>query len=197
MRHRLSIALLVVVAVLGGGGCSILSNDYLSPVAGELDRLGPGERLVIIIAENPPAVPSRFRLDRTVQVDGTVALVSNKVFTVAGKTLSEFRQEVRAYYVPKLFKSVTIWGPLEPSTYYVGGEVQSPGRLPFRGPTTLAGAIASAGGFTASANKKKVQLTRADGEEQIINCAATELHPAVDVEVHGGDYIVVPRSFWK
>jgi protein involved in polysaccharide export with SLBB domain len=197
MRQRLSITLLVVVAVLGGGGCSILSNDYLSPVAGEPDRLGPGERLVIIIAEKPPAVPSRFRLDRTIQVDGTVALVSNKVFTVAGKTLGEFRREVRAYYVPTLFKSITIWGPLEPSTYYVGGEVQSPGRALWKGTTTLRKAITAAGGFTASANTKKVQLTRADGEQQIINCTDTQQHPEMDVEVHGGDYIIVPRSFWK
>jgi protein involved in polysaccharide export with SLBB domain len=165
----------------------------------ESGRLYPGDELVIFMEANPPTVPSSFRIDSTVHGDGTVALASNIVFTATGKMLGEFKREVRGYYVPKLFKRVIIWGPLEPSTYYVGGEVKFHGRLLWEGRTTLLKAIAGRGGFTPSANKKKVQLIRADGERRIINCTDIS-RPEEDVEVVGGDYIYVPRSskwlFW-
>jgi protein involved in polysaccharide export with SLBB domain len=205
MHHHRSIALLVVVAVLAGGGCSTApkhnaasapadppsNNSRLAQL--ESGRLYPGDEVVMFIEENPPTMPSSLRIDRTVQADGTVALVSNKIFTATGKMLGEFKREVRSYYVPKLFKSVTIWGPLEPTSYYVGGEVRSPGRLLWEGRTTLLKAIAGRGGFTPSANKKKVQLIRAGGERRIVNCTNIS-RPEEDVEVLGGDFIIVPRS---
>src|ERR1035441_8666040 len=118
MHHRLSVALLVIVTVVGGGCCSTLPKQDLTPVGVEQeDRLHPGDDLVIDIEENPPAASSSLRIDRTVQQDGTVALVSNGVFRAAGKTRSEFRREVRAYYVPKYLKSVVIRGSMEFSSY--------------------------------------------------------------------------------
>jgi protein involved in polysaccharide export with SLBB domain len=200
MHHRLSVALLMDVTVVGGGCCSTLPKQDLTPVGGELeDRLHPGDDLVIDIEANPPAVPSSLRIDRTVQQDGTVALVSNRVFRAAGKTRSEFRREVRAYYVPKYFKSVLIWGSMDFSTYYVGGGVLSPGRLLCNSATPLGKTIVGRGGFTPSANKKKVQLIRVDGERRIIDCARTSLVDN-DVNVVVGDTVIVPRlskwPFW-
>jgi protein involved in polysaccharide export with SLBB domain len=155
--------------------------------------LHPGDELVIDIEEHPPTVPSSIRLERTVQADGTVTLVSNKVFKASGKTLGEFRQEVRHYCVPRLFKSVVIRGSLDFAAYHVDGEVRNPATLLWGGTTTLGMAIAAAGGFTPAANKKMVQLTRADGEQRIIDCTD---NPRVidDVKIWAGDYITVPRE---
>jgi hypothetical protein len=84
--------------------------------------------------------------------------------------------------------------------FYVAGEVKYPSRQIFGGRITLLKAIACAGGFAPSANKKKVELTRHDGEQRIINCTSVELDPEVDVQIYPGDHIYVPRSskwpFW-
>jgi hypothetical protein len=82
--------------------------------------------------------------------------------------------------------------PLDSSVrmFSVGGEVNYPSRQLYENRMTLGMAIAAAGGFTASANKKKVALTHADGERRIIDC--TQI-PADEVEVVPGDYILVPR----
>ena len=47
-------------------------------------------------------------------------------------------------------------------------------------------AIASAGGFTDFANKKKVRLTRVDGRTQIVNCVKALENPSLDLEVYPG-----------
>lgn len=127
MRHRLSITLLVAVAVLVGGCCSSQPKH------------------------NAPAAP--------LNVDHGLAL----------------------------------W-------FYVSGEVNCPSRQIFGSRITLLKAIACAGGFAPSANKRKVQLTRHDGERRIIDCTRAELDPELDVQVCPGDYIYVPRAskwlFW-
>ena len=85
--------------------------------------------------------------------------------------------------------------------FYVSGEVRMPSRQIFGSRITLLKAIACAGGFAPSANKKKVQLTRHhDGEQRIIDCTSAERHPELDVQIYPGDSIYVPRSskwlFW-
>ena len=57
-------------------------------------------------------------------------------------------------------------------------------------------AIASAGGFTDFANKKKVKLTRVDGRTQTVNCVKALDNPSLDLEVYPGDKIHVPRRLW-
>jgi len=211
MRHRLSIALLVVVTVVGGGGCSTAPKHGAASVSADPrfdnsllalaqpERLHPGEWLWIIIEESPPKVPWRISIERTVQEDGTVALVSNKVFTAAGKTLSELAREVQHCYVPKLFKSVRIMNHDVLVFFYVAGEVRHPSRQIYGSSITLLKAIACAGGFTPSANKKKVQVIGYGGERRIMDCTNTQ-RLEEDVEILRGDHIYVPRSskwpFW-
>ena len=62
---------------------------------------------------------------------------------------------------------------------------------------TVLKAIASAGGFTDFANKKKVKLTRVDGRtvyRQLRQGAGRD--PELDLEVYPGDKIYVPRKLW-
>jgi protein involved in polysaccharide export with SLBB domain len=198
MSHLAPIQFLLAIAVVGGGCCSTPPKHSIAPVAvAEPGRLQPGDQITIDIEEHAPTVSSGLRLDRTIQADGTVALVSNKVFRAAGKTLDEFRREVRHHYVPKHFQSVRIIRYLDFDVYYVGGEVNGPARLLLEGPTTLRTAILSAGGFTPSANKKKVKLIRADGERRMVDCTDIQWNREEDVEIWPGDCIIVPRAFWK
>jgi polysaccharide export outer membrane protein len=80
--------------------------------------------------------------------------------------------------------------------YYVDGEVKSPARQIYNSRITVLKAIASAGGFTDFANKKKVKLTRVDGRTQIVNCPKALDNPRLDPEVYPGDKIQVPRRLW-
>ena len=52
----------------------------------------------------------------------------------------------------------------------MNGEVRAPSRQIYNSRITVLKAIASAGGFTDFANKKKVRLTRVDGRTQTVNC---------------------------
>jgi len=84
--------------------------------------------------------------------------------------------------------------------YYVVGEIRWPGgraKLAYESPIAVQKAIAGAGGFSPSANRKKVQVFSRDGGHRVVDC--TEGKPE-DVRIQGGDYIYVPRSskwlFW-
>jgi protein involved in polysaccharide export with SLBB domain len=78
--------------------------------------------------------------------------------------------------------------------YYVGGEVRSPGRQIYLSRITILKAIQTAGDFNDFAQKKKVQLTRSGASKPvIINCIKAMQDSALDVEIHPGDKIHVPR----
>ena len=83
--------------------------------------------------------------------------------------------------------------------FYVGGEVRCPSRQIYGSRITLLKAIACAGGFAPSANKKKVQVIGHGGERRIIDCTNTQ-RLEEDVEILRGDHIYVPSSskwlFW-
>ena len=122
----------------------------------------------------------------------------NQTFKADGKTPGDLEKEIRARYVPKYFKYMTVTVKQEESTlwYYVDGEVKAPNRQIYTSRITVLKAIASAGGFTDFANKKKVKLTRVDGRTQIVNCVKALDNPSLDLEVYPGDKIYVPRRLW-
>src|SRR5262249_12051740 len=66
---------------------------------------------------------------------------------------------------------------------YVYGEVKQPGAPLMWGAMTVWSAIASTGGFTPSANRKMVQVTRHDGELHVINIQKK------DEFIYPGDHI--------
>jgi polysaccharide export outer membrane protein len=137
----------------------------------------------------------RIKFMAVVQEDSTVTLLSNQVFTTTGKTHDEIRREVHDRYVPKFFENVRLMD-MDPPFYIVRGEVWSPGMRAIYRPTTVLKAIESAGGFTPSADRKKVQLIRQEAKH-MINCAKAQQDPKMDVGILAHDQIFVPRSFWK
>jgi len=131
-------------------------------------------------------------MDDIVKQDGTVTLLSNRVFTAAGKTISELQRELRDHYGPRFFPNRRT----EPLLFTVEGEIKSPGRQSYIGPITVSQAIQSAGGFTRSAAESKVQLIRS-GRTHLINYTKVRKDPALDMKVFPGDKILVPRSLWN
>jgi polysaccharide export outer membrane protein len=151
--------------------------------------------VTITMADTPTPIPL---FEGKIKEDGTITLTLNQTFRAAGKTPGDLEQEIRARYVPKYFKYMTVTVKQEGNTlwYYVDGEVKAPNRQLYTSRITVSKAITSAGGFTDFANKKKVKLTRLDGRSQIINCVKARDDSSLDLEVYPGDKIYVPRRLW-
>jgi polysaccharide export outer membrane protein len=92
-----------------------------------------------------------------------------------------------------IFKKVTVVVKAGDRFYTVDGEVKGPDRKLYIGDTTVIRAIASAGGFTDFANRRKVKIIRASGQTEIIDCKKAE-DPKHDRRICPGDVIIVPRS---
>jgi protein involved in polysaccharide export with SLBB domain len=155
-----------------------------------------GDSLTIVYGDLPAPAPPNF--EGKVKEDGTITLLLNQTFTVAGKTVGQLEKEIRDCYVPKYYKYMTATvKPVESTQwYYVNGEVRAPSRQIYNSRMTVLKAIASAGGFTDFAKKTKVQLTRVDGRTLKIDCNKALKNPALDLEIYPGDTIHVPRRFW-
>jgi protein involved in polysaccharide export with SLBB domain len=154
-----------------------------------------GDSITIIFTDTPVTIPN---FDEKVRDDGTITLTLNKTFTAAGKTTGDLEKEIRERYVPNYYKYMTVTVKQQEATrwYYVNGEVKVPARQMYAGRITVLKAIASVGGFTDFANKKKVRLTRVDGRTQVVNCVKALENPSLDPEVYPGDTIHVPRRLW-
>jgi protein involved in polysaccharide export with SLBB domain len=158
-----------------------------------------GEVLIITFGDLPEnaRVPA---FDQKVKDDGTITLIYNQPFQAAGKRTGDLEQEIRAFYVPKYFKNltVTVRQPAE-RFFYVDGEVKVGNKVPYTGPITVSKAIAAAGGFTDFANKRSIKLIRADGRSQKVNYNKALAHPEqpeLDPPVFPDDKIHVPRRLF-
>ena len=161
----------------------------------EIEMLRVGDSLTITLTDTPTVIPP---FDEKIKEDGTITLTLNQIFKADGKTRGDLEKEIRARYVPDYYKYMTVTVKQQESTrwYYVNGEVKSPARQIYNSRITMLKAIASAGGFTDFANKKKVKLTRVDGRTQTVNCVKALDTPSLDPEVYPGDTIHVPRRLW-
>jgi polysaccharide export outer membrane protein len=163
-----------------------------APDAKSGDVIRVGEMVHIVFTDTPQPIPP---VDDKVKDDGTITLMFDKTFQAAGKTPGELAQEIRKRYVPDYFAQLTATVVRDIlRAYYVDGEVRNPSKQAYTGPMTLTQAIASAGGFTDFADKKRVKLIRANGKSETVNCKKLIDHPELDPEVFPGDKVHVPRS---
>lgn len=140
----------------------------------------------------PPPAPHEERIKE----DGSITLAMIGSVIASGKTTGELQKEIQDRYVPKYYLRLVVTVKSPDQVYFVGGEVRAPSSKLWFGEITVTQAIQSSGDFTDFANKKKVQLIRADGTTIIIDCKKALRDPSVDPKVMPGDKIHVPRSIW-
>jgi polysaccharide export outer membrane protein len=182
-------------------GCHTPASKKTSPssplgaAGSSAEVLRVGDSLTISFSDLPNPIPA-FQVK--IKEDGTITLMLNQTFTAAGKARGDLEKEIRDRYVPKYFQYMTVIITMETQTlfYYLNGEVKAPARQVYVSRITVLKAIASAGGFTDFANKRKVKLTRLDGRKVTINCIKALDDPSLDLEVYPGDTIYVPRKLW-
>lgn len=174
-------------------GCATTNQPLASQVHCDADELRVGDLVNVTSADViAPQPDQRTRI----KADGTINLPLIGSVQAAGKKISDLEQEIQKAYVPRYYKQLTVSIKAEDRFYSVGGEVRLPGRLQYLGETTLLRAIQSAGDFTDYANRKKVQIIRANGEREIVNALKARQNPKkFDLPLCPGDAIHVPQSF--
>jgi protein involved in polysaccharide export with SLBB domain len=138
----------------------------------------------------------------TVGPDGDIFLPLVGRVRVAGRTLEEINEELNERYRseltdPQVSVSILDYAGL---AVYVGGEVNEPGLIDYRGGLTAVQAIMNAGGFTTTASLSNVLLIRKDQNNEPVGAIVNVkdiLHDAqfdLDLPLAPTDVIFVPRS---
>lgn len=161
-------------------------------------ELRPGDSFSITF----PLTPELDQQNVAVQPDGYVTLQDLGEVLVAGKTLPELRKLLaEAYSHVASPQEITVeLKEFEKPYFLVGGEVGHPGKFELRSDTTVAAAIAIAGGFKDTSKHSQVLLFRRVSDQWM---QATMLdmkkmlgagNLAEDPHLRPGDMIYVPKN---
>lgn len=165
-----------------------VNPDYMPQSGAGILRVGDLVRVSLLDIPQPPP-PIEIRIPE----DGRITLPWNITVDARGKTVSVLQDEIRRAYVPKLFVHLTVNIKTEERFFFVGGEVRGSGRQPYLGDMTVLRAIDTAGGFTDFAQRKKIELRRANGQVHVINWDKARKSPKLDLQVYPNDQVMVPR----
>jgi protein involved in polysaccharide export with SLBB domain len=193
--------LLVAAAMLSG--CETFESAPSAPLpagtvpvdtGGATDILRANDLVQVFFSGNSQA-PKDF--NERIKEDGTISppmvtTPEDGPVNAAGKTVGELQKLLQERY-NKYFRNLTVTVLTESRYFYVDGEVRTPSRQSYSGAITVTKAIAAAGGFTDFAKRSKVHLIRANGQKFTIDYEKSLRRPELDLPVHPGDQIVVPR----
>jgi len=155
--------------------------------------LNVGDTVMISFTDTPTPIDIK---PQRVGEDGNIKLPYNVTVRAVGKTPSQLQDDIRKEYVPRIFVNLTANVKTEERFYYVDGEVRQPSRLPYFGDMTVLRAIATAGGFTDFANRKKVELRRANGQKFTINWEKALQDTKLDLPVFPNDQVTVHKRLF-
>jgi len=168
------------------------------PVGGSTDNSGGssllrvGDSVSITFSDTPQPIQM---LVTTVGEDGRLTgLPLGVSVQAAGKTPAQVQEDIQKAYVPRYFLRITANVKPDLRWYYVGGEVRLPNRQQYAGDMTVLRAIDTAGGFTDFANKRKIELRRANGQSVTINAEKARKDSKLDHPVYPNDQVWVPKK---
>lgn len=143
-------------------------------------------------------------LDQTlvVQPDGYVTLREAGDLRVQGRTIPQFRDELREAYESLVREPAftVVLKEFEKPYFVAAGEIRTPGRYDLRGATTLTQALAYAGGPTAVARMSEVVIFRYHSEETVsvkqinVKDMYSKRDLSEDPLLQPGDTIYIPKS---
>ncbi|MDZ4199647.1 MAG: polysaccharide biosynthesis/export family protein [Kiritimatiellia bacterium] len=159
---------------------------------GSVYRLKTGDSIVLSIRT---VTAEQFEL--IIDENGQIRLPLLDPIRAAGLTSTELEQVIqRAYIDQKIYRFVTAHVFVPIRSYFVRGEVRSPGRYPLTsGGVTLLQAIATAGGYTDFAAVTRIELIRGTVTTRV-DARDLERFPEKDIKLESNDLIVIPRKWF-
>jgi polysaccharide export outer membrane protein len=161
--------------------------------------LGPGDRIeVIVVGEEK--LPKEY----TIAPDGTINVPWIGQQSVVGLEPQMLSKRIHDQLVERQFLAdptvVVNVKEVNSKRVTVGGAVAKAGDVPFTPGLTLLRLVASAGGFSALANRDNVLVTRTDsaGQRQTVSFSVEDISEgrAPDVPLQAGDNVYVyERNF--
>jgi polysaccharide biosynthesis/export protein len=201
LRIRLTLGQGVLAAVeMAGQGLTFrFQGDPVAPVQ---EAAAPTEYLVGAGDKLEIAVFGHADLSRILEVrgDGTIDFPLVGDVPVSGKGLPQIGRELgrtlgKDYIVdPQVSVNVKEYGS---QWVTVMGEIRNPGRQIFRQSMHLIDLLAEAGGLTAFANRKQIEILRAQNNDLrrkvVVNLKEVEDGKKADILLRASDVVIVPR----
>ena len=190
-NRSLSALVLSALLLMLGGGCVPPPPGSFTCVD-DVIRIGDSLKVGLTI---PGDTGGSTDKDLLVGSDGTVNLYLLGPTKAAGTKFSDFEKSAQDSYISKkYYRQVTVTVKPGERFYTVGGEVKVPGRQVYIGQTTVLRAIAVCGDFNEFSNRRRVEINRADGRREIMDCKKAIQDSKFDRPLCPGDHINVPRS---
>ncbi len=205
LRACLLFSLITLIGCAGGPGSTpstpTFSNTSMTPSSSgstsdpyaRKDLLRVGDALIIRLTGVPDAEQGVY--ETKVDEGGQVSMPHIGAVPAANLTTVQLKEKIETLYkMQRIYTNPNITVTTQQSRYVsVTGEVRAPQRLFHSKDLTALGAIASCGGFTDYANRRKVRILR--GTQAIeFNAQAALTNPANDVPMFPDDKIQVDRS---
>ena len=194
LRQFYPLCLLVLVTMVSGCFTDTPPAKPAPPHDATQDPLRVGDRIKVELSGTPDTFQP---IEQDIHEDGSINLPYIGRVVASGVSPSKLEQQITTNYVPRYFTHITVTVTPTARFFYVGGQVNNNagGRIQWVGPITVMGAIQAAGDFTPFANRKDVQITRANGVIEHVNCVQAIKHPEKDVPIYPGDRIWVERRY--
>jgi polysaccharide biosynthesis/export protein len=150
-------------------------------------RLGADDKVHITVYGE-----DRLTGDYNVTSNGVVSFPLIGNVKAAGRSLGEVQEEIRQRLAAGYLKDPRV--AIEVGnfrSFYVLGEVNKPGEYPYRTNLTLDQAVATAGGYSYRANRKKIILHHSGSSEE-----AVSLGKADSISLQPGDTVRILERFF-
>lgn len=162
--------------------------DAAAPSQNNSDyRLGADDKVHIIVYGE-----DRLTGDYNVTSNGVVSFPLIGNVNAAGRTLGDVQDEIRNRLAAGYLKDPRV--AIEVGTFrsfYVLGEVNKPGEYPYRTNLTLDQAVATAGGYSYRANRKKVLLRHTGNAEETVTPQKSD-----SITLMPGDTVRITERFF-
>lgn len=150
-------------------------------------RIDTGDRVSVFVYQEPDLSVTGVR----VKANGTIAYPLLGDLEVAGLTSEELHDLVKAKLLDGYLKKPNITVSIDSyRLYFIKGEVNRPGGYSFVDGLTVAKAVALAGGYTARASERSINLVRESNPDETLESVSP------NTPIRPGDIVTVGESFF-
>jgi polysaccharide biosynthesis/export protein len=201
-RFLFGMGLICLSACAGGPGPAAGNSNTVSSIqASQIkpaevnDLLRIGDSIIIRLTGVPD--PEQGTFEAKIDESGQISMPHIGGVPASGLTTVQLKEKIETLYkLQKIYNNPNITILTQQARFVsVTGEVRAPQRLFYSKDLTVLGAIASCGGFTDYANRRRVRVLRGS---QVIEFNALEAlaDPSKDVPMLPDDKIQVDRSIF-